>query len=121
MGSKPRSYCAPKQLIPPLVYQGYVAILFPVDHHLGDSRKSARGVGASRLFCFTAGFSGSPNGMLSRATGRASNHVNKPADKELSVVTPVDSGFELGRTFAQVLADPGNEYRDGYSFLIAFE
>src|SRR4026209_1625244 len=38
-------------------------MLFPVDHRLGDSRKSAREVGPSRLFCFTAGFSGSPNGI----------------------------------------------------------
>src|ERR1044071_2779476 len=39
-------------------------MLFSVVHRLGDSRKSAREVGASRLFCFNAGFSGSPNGCL---------------------------------------------------------
>jgi hypothetical protein len=32
-----------------------------------DSRKSAREVGASRLFCFTAGFSGSPNAVRFQA------------------------------------------------------
>ena len=37
-------------------------MLFSVVHHLGDSRKSVREVGPSRLFCFNAGFSGSPNG-----------------------------------------------------------
>src|SRR6266481_9948255 len=37
-----------------------------VVHRLGGSRKSAREVGASRLFCFNAGFSGSPNGLSFR-------------------------------------------------------
>jgi hypothetical protein len=37
-------------------------MLFFVVHRLGGSRKSAREVAASRLFCTTAGFSGSPNG-----------------------------------------------------------
>src|SRR5260221_12698128 len=37
-----------------------------VVHRLGDPRKSAREVGASRLFCFNAGFSGSPDGLSFR-------------------------------------------------------
>src|SRR5215472_9166249 len=43
-----------------------IAMLCFVVHRLGDSRKSAREVGASRLFCFNAGFSGSPNGLSFR-------------------------------------------------------
>ena len=42
----------------------FVDMLFAVDHRLGDSRKLARGVRAPRLFCFNAGFLGSPNGGL---------------------------------------------------------
>src|SRR5580704_2518363 len=49
----------------------FVAMLFSVDHHLGDSRESAREVWASRLFCFTPGFSGSPNGCHFRRAGNA--------------------------------------------------
>jgi hypothetical protein len=41
-------------------------MLYFVNHRLGDLRKSAREVGASRLFCFNAGFSGSPNGVSFR-------------------------------------------------------
>src|ERR1700724_1772107 len=55
----------------------FVAILFSVDHHLGDSRKSAHEVGASRLFCFTAGFSGSPNGCSFQAGRRCSVPVHR--------------------------------------------
>src|SRR5215831_17344833 len=43
-----------------------IAMLCFVVHRLGDSRKSAREVGASRLFCFNAGLSGSPNGLSFR-------------------------------------------------------
>ena len=48
---------------------GFVDILLPVVHRLGDFRKSARGLGAPRLFCSNAGFSGSPNGVA-HAVGR---------------------------------------------------
>src|SRR5215813_9608484 len=54
-------------------------MLFAVDHRLGDSRKSACGVGAPRLFCFNAGFSGSPNGILTQAVAHRSIRVHKPA------------------------------------------
>jgi hypothetical protein len=63
----------------PLCTRGFVAILFPVDHHLGDSENQLAEFGAPRLFCFTAGFSGSPNGVLCQALGRHSNRVHKPA------------------------------------------
>src|SRR2546426_2996523 len=46
-------------------------MLFFVVHRLGDLRKSAREVSASRLFCFTAGFSGSPTGLSFRRVGPA--------------------------------------------------
>src|SRR5215831_18582963 len=59
-------------------------MLFAVDHRLGDSRKSARGVGAPRLFCFNAGFSGSPNGILTQAVTYRSIRVHKPADNNLT-------------------------------------
>jgi hypothetical protein len=57
-------------------------MLFFVAHRLGDSRKSAREVGASRLFCFTAGFSGSPNGIRFQAGWRHSLPVHNPTDME---------------------------------------
>ena len=47
----------------PLFGGPVIAMLCFVVHRLGGSRKSAREVGASRLFCFNAGFSGSPNGV----------------------------------------------------------
>src|SRR6266566_6295098 len=43
-----------------------IAMLCFVVHRLGDPRKSAREVSASRLCCFNAGFSGSPNGLSFR-------------------------------------------------------
>jgi hypothetical protein len=46
---------------------------------LGDSRKSAREVCPSRLFCFTAGFSGSPNGVVTHVGRSASTPVHRPA------------------------------------------
>ena len=48
-----------------------IAILYSVDHRLGDLRKSAREVRAARLFCFTAGFSGSPGVSYLRQAGAA--------------------------------------------------
>src|SRR5215813_4030117 len=56
-------------------------MLFAVDHRLGDSRKSACGVGAPRLFCFNAGFSGSPNGILTQPVAHRSIRVHKSALK----------------------------------------
>src|SRR5271170_541669 len=61
----------------PLFGGPLLAMLFFVDHRLGDSRKSAREVCPSRLFCFTAGFSGSPNGVLSQAARCGSTAVHK--------------------------------------------
>jgi hypothetical protein len=57
-------------------------MLFFVVHRLGGSRKSAREVGASRLFCFTAGFSGSPNGIRFQAGWRHSLPVHNPTNKK---------------------------------------
>src|SRR5262245_17558934 len=48
-----------------------------VAHRLGDLRKSAREVGASRLFCFNAGFSGAPNGVSFQAVWSNSIPVHK--------------------------------------------
>jgi hypothetical protein len=59
-------------------------MLFFVVHRLGGSRKSAREVGASRLFCFTAGFSGSPNGIRFQAGWRHSLPVHNPTKKTVS-------------------------------------
>jgi hypothetical protein len=53
-------------------------MLFFVVHRLGGSRKSAREAAASRLFCFTAGFSGSPNGIRFQAGRRRSLPVHNP-------------------------------------------
>src|SRR5919108_5862056 len=39
----------------------------------------ARGVHAPRLFCFNAGFSGCPNGVLSQACRNGSADVHNPA------------------------------------------
>src|SRR5215471_12641484 len=50
----------------PLSDEPVIAMLCFVVHRLGDSRKSAREVGASRLSCFNTGFSGSPNGLSYR-------------------------------------------------------
>ena len=52
-----------------------------VVHRLGDLRKSAREDASSRLFCFTAGFSGSPNGVLTQVGRYVSTSVNQPAFK----------------------------------------
>src|SRR5262249_19923780 len=58
-----------------------IAMLCFVVHRLGDSRKSAREVGASRLFCFNAGFSGSPNRLSFRRAISGSIPVHKSTDK----------------------------------------
>jgi hypothetical protein len=48
-----------------------LTLLCFVAHCLGDLRKSAHEVGPSRLFCFNAGFSGSPNGRSLRPADSA--------------------------------------------------
>src|SRR5260370_40379669 len=53
-------------------------MLFFVVHRLGGSRKSAREVAASRLFCFTAGFSGAPNGIRFQTGRRRSLPPHNP-------------------------------------------
>jgi hypothetical protein len=53
-------------------------MLFFVVHRLGGSRNSAREVAASRLLCFTAGFSGSPNGIRFQAGWPRSLPVHNP-------------------------------------------
>src|SRR5215831_11477373 len=83
-------------------------MLVGVVHHLGGSRKSAREGCASRLFCFNAGFSGSPNGVRSGADQDSSVPVHKPAgtyviggDSEAYQSLPKRSvkiaGFRIGR------------------------
>jgi imidazolonepropionase-like amidohydrolase len=59
-------------------------MLDSVVHRLGDLRKSAREVGASRLFCFNAGFSGSPNGVVIQAGCSGSLPVHKATIKVLA-------------------------------------
>jgi hypothetical protein len=59
--------------------EGLLNRIFPVDHRLGDTRKSACGVGVPRLFCFNAGFSGSPTGVIQEARRARSSGVHKPA------------------------------------------
>lgn len=55
----------------PLFGRCFGRMLVCVVHHLGDSRKSAREALPSRLFCFAAGFSGSPNRCSVRQSARA--------------------------------------------------
>src|SRR5450432_2538985 len=64
----------------PLFGGPFVSMLFFIVHRLGDSRKSAREVAASRLFCFTAGFSGFPNGIRFQAGWRRLLPVHNPTD-----------------------------------------
>src|SRR5258708_6593886 len=71
-------------------------MLFSVDHHLGDSRKSAREVWASRLFCFTAGVSGSPNGIRFQAGWQRSVPVHRSTDSEGDKAIAALNGQELG-------------------------
>src|ERR1035438_3979430 len=71
-------------------------MLFCVDHHLGDSRKSAREVCPSRLFCFTAGFSESPSGVVAQAGRCGSTAVHKStATAPISLKPAVDPNTGL--------------------------
>jgi transposase len=80
-------------------------------HRLGDSRESAREVGASRLFCFTAGFSGSPDVSCSQAGRHGSIPLHKPtiiirsarASATLQFLFRRETGRFNGETFWEFL------------------
>src|SRR5215467_10093350 len=80
----------------PLFGGGFVDILFPADHRLGDSRKSARGVGAPRLFCFTAGFSGSPTQKSDEKWSHRGNHDDLTNGAKTCIFNP-DGIFGIHR------------------------
>jgi hypothetical protein len=52
-------------------------MLFLVDHHLGDSRKSAPEAPTSRLLCFTTGFPGPQTAHLFSPSFNRSNPVHR--------------------------------------------
>src|SRR5579859_7356802 len=72
-------------------------MLCSIVHHLGGSRKSAREVGASRLFCFTAGFSGSPNGSSLRRVDPAQFPcISRLISDQLPCFSPSDPNNVVG-------------------------
>src|SRR4029453_19364630 len=60
-----------------------------VVHRLGDSRKSAREVAASRLYCSIAGFLGVSRRLSFTRSWSRSLPVHKPAQTKLSVSVDV--------------------------------
>ncbi|MGA8271047.1 MAG: group II intron maturase-specific domain-containing protein [Candidatus Sulfotelmatobacter sp.] len=85
-------------------------MLFLVDHHLGDSWKSAREALTSRLLCFTTGFPGGPNGSSLQPPSIRSNPVHRCGTSKQQ------SGKDVKQLIVElnpVLRGWGNYFRTG--------